>query len=200
MPKTYGLVKIDDEIITYTDSNNNSIRGSATISVGSTIAYYQNIPEQYVGREFKFRTRINDLTGNKIKNPTIVSVASTYVVLSSPGITSTSVFGYNSSNQYLFDINNPQLLNCIRGFSAIDSMKSIKDSKVLSFSSTEAEDHSNGSVVSNLSNLFLIEFFEKFKSEFFSGFEGREFNEGISVENVLLSARDFYSSKGTDQS
>jgi hypothetical protein len=200
LPKTYGLVKIDDEIITYTDSSNNSIRGSVTISVGSTIAYYQNIPEQYVGREFKFRTRINDLTGNKIKNPTIVSVASTYVVLSSPGVTSTSVFGYNSSNQYLFDINNPQLLNCIRGFSAIDSIKSIKDSKVLSFSSTEAEDHSNGSVVSNLSNLFLIQFFEKFKSEFFSGFEGREFNEGISVENVLLSARDFYSSKGTDQS
>jgi hypothetical protein len=200
LPKTYGLIKIDDEIITYTDSNNNSIRGSAVISVGSTIAYYDNISENYVGRKFKFRTRINDLEGNKVEDPTVVSVASTYVVLSSPGITSTSVYGYNASNEYLFDIDNPQLLNCIRGFSAIDSIKSIKDSKVLSFSSTQAENHSNGSVVSNLSNLFLIEFFKKFKSEFFSGFEGREFNEGISVKNVLLSARDFYSSKGTDQS
>jgi hypothetical protein len=199
-PEKYGLLKIDDEIITYTGSTNNTITGTASIAVGSTIAYYSGLPERCVGREFTFKTNIEDLDGNTIANPTIVSVASTYVVLSSTGITSTSVVGFNSTGNYLFQTNIPQFNGCIRGFSAIDSIKSIEDSSVLSFSSTEATDHLSGSHIQNLSNLFLIEFFEKFKGEFFTGFEGRNFYNGVSVENILLSARDFYSSKGTDTS
>lgn len=89
---------------------------------------------------------------------------------------------------------------CIRGFSGIDQIKSPDDSEYLNFISTEASEHLNNSVVYNLSNLFLQEFFEKYKSEFLPGFELRKLNEDIAVENFLSRARDFYAAKGTESS
>jgi len=115
-PNTYGLLKIDDEIITYTSKTNNSFKG------------------------------------------------------------------------------------CIRGFSGIDTLESFENSEFLNFSETSAEEHTAQSIVQNLSNLFLLKFYENFKYEFFLGFENRDFDENISVENVLLNARNFYISKGTNSS
>jgi hypothetical protein len=91
-------------------------------------------------------------------------------------------------------------LGCIRGFSGIDSIESLDNSEFLTFSETSAAEHSENSLVLNLSNLFLQKFFENFKYEFFLGFENRNFNENVSIENVLLNARNFYISKGTDSS
>ena len=91
-------------------------------------------------------------------------------------------------------------VGCLRGFSGIDSISSSDNSQFLNFSTSSANEHSNNSTVNNLSNLFLIEFFDKFKAEFLPGFEGRDFNESISIENVLSSIRTFYASKGTDKS
>jgi len=91
-------------------------------------------------------------------------------------------------------------VDCIRGFSGIDKIKSVDDSKFLTFSSTEASEHPSGSVVENLSNLFIKEFFEKYKSEFLPGFESRNFVDDLSVKNILIRAKDFYTSKGTDTS
>ena len=91
-------------------------------------------------------------------------------------------------------------LGCIRGFSGIDAIESLENSEFLNFSQTSAEEHSSESVVQNLSNLFLLKFYENFKYEFFLGFENRDFDENISIENVLLNARNFYISKGTDSS
>jgi len=90
--------------------------------------------------------------------------------------------------------------NCIRGFSGIDNLESSNNPQFLNFSSTEASEHSNLTVVKNLSNLFLIKFFERFKFEFLPGFESRDFYENISVENIAYRIKDLYSSKGTDQS
>jgi len=89
---------------------------------------------------------------------------------------------------------------CIRGFSGIDSIESFENSEFLNFSKTSATEHSSGSEVINLSNLFLLKFYENFKYEFFLGFENRNFDENVSIENVLLNARNFYISKGTDSS
>ena len=89
---------------------------------------------------------------------------------------------------------------CIRGFSGIDEIESVDNRTFLSFTETNADEHNNGSNVQNLSNLFLLSFFEKFKFEFFPGFENRDFFENISIDNVLSSARDFYNAKGTDSS
>jgi hypothetical protein len=89
---------------------------------------------------------------------------------------------------------------CSRGFSGIDQIKSLTNTQFLNFSSTKAQEHSSGSLVYNLSNLFIREFFEKFKNEFLPGFEGRDFVTGISISNILSKAKDFYTAKGTDTS
>ena len=91
-------------------------------------------------------------------------------------------------------------VDCMRGFSGIDKIESVENPEYLSFSTTSASEHSNNSVVQNLSNLFLIQFFQKFRNEFFPGFENREFLSGLELPNILTSAKNFYSSKGTDSS
>jgi hypothetical protein len=100
---------------------------------------------------------------------------------------------------YLSKTNN-SFIDCIRGFSGIDSIISNENTQFLNFISTNAEEHSITSKVKNLSNLFLIEFFEKYRFEFFPGFETREFLPELSLPNILTGAKDFYSSKGTDSS
>ena len=78
---------------------------------------------------------------------------------------------------------------CSRGFSGIDSIKSADNSEFLSFSSSTTDSHSAGVLVYNLSNLFLREFFIKFKSEFLPGFENRDFFEGLDIQNILTRAK-----------
>ena len=90
--------------------------------------------------------------------------------------------------------------NCIRGFSGIENLESLDNPEFLVFTSTKAAEHSDNSVVQNLSNLFLIKFFENFKYEFLPGFESRDFYKDISIENVSYKIKDLYKSKGTDLS
>jgi len=87
---------------------------------------------------------------------------------------------------------------CIRGFSGITQIESEGNPEFLTFRSTDAQEHSSGSLVSNLSFIFVQEFFKKYKYQFLPGFENRTFSSGISIENILTRAKDFYSSKGTD--
>ena len=91
-------------------------------------------------------------------------------------------------------------LGCARGFSGIDQLSKEDDAEFANFAETSAEVHITGSTVTNLSNLFLQEFFTKFKTEFLPGFENRAFTEGTSITNVLTRAKDFYMAKGTDAS
>jgi len=90
--------------------------------------------------------------------------------------------------------------DCYRGFSGIDQISQDTDVEFLSFSLTDSSSHEAGSIVYNLSNLFLQEIFVKFKSQFLPGFENRNFIEGINLANILSRAKDFYSAKGTDTS
>ena len=90
--------------------------------------------------------------------------------------------------------------NCVRGFSGIENLRALDNPEFAVFTSTNSEEHLSGDVVFNLSNLFLVEFFEKFKYEFLPGFESRDFYQNISVENIAYKIKDLYSSKGTDQS
>jgi len=87
---------------------------------------------------------------------------------------------------------------CIRGFSGISQIETEGNPEFLTFSSTEAQEHSSGSLVSNLSFIFVQEFFKKYKYQFLPGFENRTFISGVSIENILTRAKDFYRSKGTD--
>ena len=87
---------------------------------------------------------------------------------------------------------------CVRGFSAISALEKNGNPEFLTFNTTEAVEHAPNSVISNLSHIFLVKFYEKFKANYLPGVEKRNFMSGLSVENILSRAKDFYTSKGTD--
>jgi hypothetical protein len=89
---------------------------------------------------------------------------------------------------------------CIRGFSGISSYISQNHPDQLVFSETESADHSAGSTITNLSSLFLKEFLLKIKHQLTPGFENREFVEDLNESLFIKQSKDFYLSKGTDQS
>ena len=89
---------------------------------------------------------------------------------------------------------------CIRGFSGISSYKSSDDSSKLIFNETESEDHVAGTSITNLSSLFLKEFLLKTKYQLLPGLESRPISDKINQATFIKQAKDFYSSKGTDES
>ena len=89
---------------------------------------------------------------------------------------------------------------CIRGFSGITSYRGTTAPDELIFESTEADEHDSGDSVTNLSSLFLKEFFKKLKTQFLPGFEDRELYTGLKAPNFIKQSKDFYSSKGTEDS
>jgi hypothetical protein len=89
---------------------------------------------------------------------------------------------------------------CIRGFSGVTSYTKIDSTDKLTFSTSEASDHSSGSKVINLSALLLIEFLKKIKNQFTPGFNGKEFDDNVNEKLFISRAKDFYQSKGTDNS
>jgi len=103
------------------------------------------------------------------------------------------IITYTSKTQTSFE-------GCIRGFSGTSSYKSDEKPDLLVFSKTNTDSHSKGSVVNNLSILFLKEFLYKIKYQFNPGFEGREVDKDVNQNIFIKQAKDFYSAKGTDQS
>jgi len=76
---------------------------------------------------------------------------------------------------------------CVRGFNGVTSYD-LKDQ--LTFSESQAEEHSTSAIVKNLSILFLKEFFKKVKKQITPGFEERELysdlNERIFVKLYMV--------------
>ena len=89
--------------------------------------------------------------------------------------------------------------NCVRGFSGITSFRNQSDPENLVFSSSTAENHENDAVVENLSVLFLDEFLKKAKKQFLYGFE-KDLNENLNKPQFIRQSKDFYSTRGTDES
>ena len=89
---------------------------------------------------------------------------------------------------------------CARGFSGITSYRSVNKPDELVFSESGISTHSSGAVVDNLSIRFLQEFFKKVKKQITPGFEERTLSDDINKALFLKQSKDFYSSKGTDQS
>ena len=110
-------------------------------------------------------------------------------IISYTGITSTSFTG------------------CIRGFSGISGYNvgissSLIDvnKETLTFDQTVAAPHTSGSKITNLSVLFLQEFFKKLKKTFLPGLENDKFADDLDVGNFVKFARTFYQSKGVEES
>ena len=89
---------------------------------------------------------------------------------------------------------------CSRGFSGITSYRSPGTPDELIFSQSGISTHSSGTVVNNLSIRFLKEFFRKVKTQISPGFEERVLDDDINERLFIKQSKDFYSSKGTDQS
>jgi hypothetical protein len=89
---------------------------------------------------------------------------------------------------------------CIRGFSGVDSLKTQNHSDKLVFTESESANHSAGSTIINLSSLFLKEFLSKIKYQLTPGFENRKLYENLNDSIFIKQSKDFYRSKGTDES
>ena len=89
---------------------------------------------------------------------------------------------------------------CSRGFSGITSYISPSKPDELVFSQSSISTHITGTSVNNLSIRFLQEFFKKVKRQITPGFEERTLSDNINKRLFAKQAKDFYSSKGTNQS
>ena len=141
-----------------------------------------------------------------------------YDVTSSAGIvTVTSTKGFPSEYGLLkiddeiityTGITTNTFTGCVRGFSGITNYSNVGISSFddnvnkqsLTFSKTTAASHNKTSIVTNLSVLFLQEFYKKLKYTFTPGLENYDFVSDLDVGNFIKHARDFYQSKGIEES
>ena len=89
---------------------------------------------------------------------------------------------------------------CIRGFSGVTSYHKTNSPDELVFSSSTAANHDDQSVITNLSGLFLDEFLKKLKKQFIPGFDDRSLDSNLNQRLFIKRSKDFYESKGTDES
>lgn len=202
-PNSYGLLLVDDEIITYTGVTQNNISGSCNISVGSTIAYVSNIDSSlYTGRQF-FLPSLN-------KSVNIVSISPDFVILSEVVLEDADIdLGYSEDDIYDFIIDSPQFTGCVRGFNGITSYDDPNKVDQLVFKETERSEHKKNpdnfdltikNKVSNLSILFLKEFFIKIKKQVTPGLENKDFYELLNENLFIKQSNNLYTSKGTESS
>jgi hypothetical protein len=86
---------------------------------------------------------------------------------------------------------------CIRGFSGITEYD--KDGELV-FTSTKASSHTQGANITNLSSLFLKEFYRKIKFLLTPGLENVDFIPELDVNKFIKQSKNFYQAKGTDES
>ena len=91
--------------------------------------------------------------------------------------------------------NSTQFLDCVRGFSGVD-----KYGKTLSFLDTNANSHTSGSSVENLSVLFLKEFYNKIKFTLLPELESTSLHKDVNLNLFLANSSSFYRSKGSNES
>ena len=96
---------------------------------------------------------------------------------------------------------------CVRGFSGVtgfdDTTKAYfvnTNRQSVIFEDTIASSHSANATIQNLSALFLQEFYKKLKKTFTPGFEEETFVSDLNVSNFIKHARNFYQSKGIEES
>ena len=104
-------------------------------------------------------------------------------------------------------ITSTSFTGCVRGFSGITGYNVGVSSSLLEinresleFNQTTAESHILGAELTNLSVLFIQEFFKKMKKTFLPGLENNDFAENLDVGNFIKFARSFYQSKGVEES
>ena len=157
--------------------------------------------------------KLDNLTPEVITGSTTLS----YDISSSAGIvTVTSTKGFPA--QYgLLKINDEIITytgvttntftGCVRKFSGITNyssgISSYTDSvnnNDLVFSTSSSDSHTKNETVTNLSSLFLQEFYKKLKYFLTPGLENNDFVSDLDVSNFIKEARSFYQAKGIQES
>lgn len=120
-----------------------------------------------------------------------ITVSSTYGFPNSYGLIkiNNEIISYKSKND-------TQFIDCIRGFVGVTS---IEDELVFEDESV-IDSHSSGRTVSNLSVIFLKEFFKKLKKQIAPGFEERVLDPKVNSRLFYKQVNDLYTSKGSDTS
>ena len=89
---------------------------------------------------------------------------------------------------------------CKRGFVGITSLRDNINKEEVLFEANQSEDHEAGRTIENLSSLFLKEFLLKTKHQLLPGLENRSLTEDLNQNLFIKQSKDFYLSKGTDES
>ena len=142
------------------------------------------------------------LTAPITSSGTTISVASTKGFPDTYGLLKigNEIITYTSKGEIDF-------FGCHRGFSGVSgfevgistSLDNINREGLI-FENTKAESHANGATVTNLSVLFIQEFYKKLKKTFLPGLEDNDFTKDLDVGNFIKHARSFYQSKGIQES
>lgn len=90
------------------------------------------------------------------------------------------------------------LTDCSRGISGNTQLGDIYENSV--FVSTDSASHLSGSVVSNISNLFLYGLIKSFESQYLGAFPEKYLKGEVDKRTLIKNIRKFYKSKGTDSS
>ena len=147
-------------------------------------------------------TGTTNLPADISASDTTITVASTKGFPSSYGLIKIDdeIISYTGKTDTTFT-------GCIRGFSGVSGYNVGISSSLLDvnreslvFNETNALSHNINSIVTNLSVLFLQEFYKKIKRTFLPGLEDETFHPGIDVGNFIKNARSFYQSKGIQES
>ena len=93
-----------------------------------------------------------------------------------------------------------RFLGCSRGFVGVTSFENPDNPEEAVFSTSSADSHLAGSVVRNLSVLFLQEFLKKIKAQFLPGLQSKELSQNLNQAQFIRQSKDFYSTRGTEDS
>ncbi len=162
---------------------------------GSTLDILQNI-DKYVKVD-----ELTDLIDSTSLSTNVGIADNTITVDSTTGFPeSYGLIQINSEVITYTGVTTNTFTGCSRGFSGITSFRDPTIPDELVFTNSGISTHSSGTTVNNLSILFLQEFFNKVKKQINPGFEERALSADINKRLFSKQVKDFYSSKGTDQS
>ena len=158
---------------------------------GASIDLIQNI-DQYVKLDNNSNTTESTLLLGDIEQwDTTINVSNTLGFPDEYGLIKIDdeIITYKSKTDISF-------IGCTRGFSGISDDKNGD----LIFTETLGNSHSANSTVENLNTLFLKEFLNKTKYQLLPGLENRTLYADLNKNLFIKQSKDFYSSRGTNQS
>ena len=151
---------------------------------------------QNIDRYIKLNNNTNQITSTTLRSD-IDELDTTINVLNTQGFP--EKYGLIRINDEIITYSGKttnSFTGCIRGFQGY-----VSDSQGdFVFSATETATHSSEDTVENLSIEFLSKFLTKIKYQILPGLESRDLDSQIDQNLFIKHSKDFYNSKGTDQS